>query len=129
MNKYLYYAASFTWGIIMSVIGAIVFAVLMLCGNKVQQNGLGWRIEIGANWGGFSMGPFALVDKSRGAHVHAHEFGHSIQNCIFGPLMILFVMIPSIIRYWIDYFGMSKTDYEYAWFEWMASLLGERYYK
>ena len=127
MNKYLYYAASFTWGIIMSIIGAIIFAILALCGKKVQRNGWGWCIEIGKGWGGFSMGPFALVQKDASAHLKAHEFGHSIQNCIFGPFMILFIMIPSIIRYWMYQAGDYHKEYEYAWFEWMASLLGNRY--
>lgn len=129
MNKYLYYITSFTWGIIMSLIGLIAFIILAAFGYKVQRNALGWRIEIGEGWGGFSMGPFTLVCKGRTEHLCAHEFGHSIQNCIFGPFIIPFVMIPSIIRYWMYNYQLIHHEYEYIWFEQMATVLGLRYWK
>ena len=129
MNKCLYYIASFTWGLIMSFIGLVVFIVLTAFGYKIQRNALGWRIEIGSGWGGFSMGPFALVCKDVDEHLCAHEFGHSIQNCIFGPFMIVFVMIPSIIRYWMYNYQLIHHQYEYIWFEQMATMLGLRYWK
>lgn len=127
MNKFTYYLFSFTWGLPMSLIGTLVFIILRFCGYEVQQNGWGWYIKIGKDWGGFSMGPFALLCKNHVAKLPAHEFGHSIQNCIFGPFIIFFVVIPSIIRYWLWKLGLVQRDYYYIWFEQQANMFGERY--
>ena len=123
MNKTLYWIISLTWGLLMTLIGAIVFSILILCGHKVQQNQLGWRIEIGDGWGGFSMGPFALVERDN-SFLSAHEFGHSIQNCIFGPFMLIIVVIPSIARYWYYQIIRPDKDYYSIWFEAQANYFG-----
>lgn len=127
MNKKLYWLLSLTWGLPLTLIGAIAFGVLSFCGYNVQQNGWGWCIKIGKKWGGFSMGPFALLCKNHVAELPAHEFGHSIQNCIFGPFTLFFITIPSIIRYWLWKIGLVHHDYYYIWFEQQANIFGERY--
>lgn len=127
MNKKLYWLLSLTWGLPLTLVGAIVFGVLKFCGYEVQQNSWGYCIRIGEDWGGFSMGPFALIEKGSG-FLPIHEFGHSIQNCIFGPFMLFIVMIPSIIRYWYYRITKSKKDYYSIWFENQANILGWDYW-
>ena len=63
-----------------------------------------------------------------------HEYGHSIQNCFYGPLMPFIVMIPSIIRFWyieIFYYRKKKKygkAYDSIWFEKQATNLGTNFY-
>ena len=62
-----------------------------------------------------------------------HEFGHSIQNCRFGPLMPFLVSIPSSTRYRWRLFRErvlkkpSATPYDSVWFEAQATRLGTEF--
>lgn len=130
LSKTWYYIWSFTWGLPLTLIGALVFGILIIFGYKPVPNMYGWYIRIGENWGGFNMGPFSIVSKRASLHTLKHEFGHSIQTCIFGPFIYVFVVIPSVCRYWYRRITETESpDYDYAWFEGLATLFGERYYK
>lgn len=111
-----------------------LFVVIFLKG-KIHKNGYGFITEVGGNWGGVSLGAFALCGtyyQPTSPHYNCkwyyetrkHEFGHSIQNMFLGPLFPFVVAIPSAIRYWLDYFGKLKKDYYAVWFERTASTWG-----
>lgn len=135
MNKHQFWFLSCTWGIIMTLIGAIVTLVLMIFGFKPKRNIYGWYTEIGNNWGGLDLGPFCLVSTNPSEHILNHEFGHAIQNCALGPFMI-FISIASATRYWyrefqVQVLGKSYSDlpdYDSIWFEGSATRLGN-YFK
>lgn len=88
----------------------------------------------GPSWGGCSIGPFFFVDSQTTYHVIKHEWGHSIQNIIFGPFHI-FITIASLTRYWYRDIMMStgrKTfrdlpPYDSIWFEGQATAFGTKY--
>ena len=88
MSKTLFWTLSWTWGIIVTLIGSLIFAVLTSLGYKPFRNIYGYAIEIGEGWGGLEMGPFCLVSKNPSQHTLNHEFGHGVQNCFFGPFML-----------------------------------------
>ncbi len=124
-----YWLLQLTWGILMNIVGLFVtlFCLIFLKG-KMHKNGLGFITEVGGNWGGVSLGAFALCGtyyQPTSPHydfywyheTRNHEFGHSLQNAILGPLFPFIVAIPSAIRYWLDYYGKLKRDYYAIWFE------------
>lgn len=128
--KPLYYILSWTWGILLNIVGAIVFLVLMCCGYRPQRHAGSLYIEIGEHWGGFEMGMFFLCQKGASTHTKDHEFGHSLQNCLFGPLFPFLVTIPSATRYhyrnWCTKHGKElTTKYDDIWFEGQASKWGK----
>ena len=131
MSKTLFWFLSCTWGIIVTLIGALTHAILMAFGYKPFRNIYGYAIEIGENWGGLEMGPFCLVSKNPSQHTLNHEFGHGIQNCFFGPFMI-FISLASAARYWyreyqVKVLKKSYKDlpaYDSIWFEGDATRLG-----
>ena len=133
MNPSSYYFLSFTWGIIMTFLGCLFSGVLIIFGKRPQKIGYGWYFEIGERWGGISFGPAAFVQKGASEHLRKHEYGHSLQNCYLGPLFILFVAIPSIIRYWYlenlkrTYTTIPIPAYDSIWFEGTATYLGDYY--
>ena len=48
------------------------------------------------------MGLMFLRDhNSSVSYINPHEFGHTFQNCLLGPLFPFMVAIPSAIRYWL----------------------------
>ena len=132
LSKLWYYIISFTWGVSLSLIGAICGLALYVIGFRPEKNIYGWVFRIGENWGGVNLGVVSIVSKRAGQHTLLHEFGHSIQLCIFGPFIYPFVVIPSVTRYWFRRYQESKgitdlPDYDYAWFEGMATMFGKRY--
>ena len=137
LSKKQYWSLSLTWGIILSAIGLLVGKILELCGFVRHENLYGYYYIVGEGWGGFNMGPVTVVSKNHSRHTLNHEFGHSIQNCFFGPLMPFIVALPSAIRYWYrEYLIRTKQKsyndlppYDNAWFEGMATEIGDEYYK
>ena len=137
MNKFkkvlfstMFWLVSLTWGILLTIPGLIMGCIAILLGGKPHRNGCTFIVEIGRNWGGFSLGPVALCcessldDVAWYTHTRAHEFGHSIEHLILGPLHLFLVIIPSAIRYWcLRKFGY-RHSYDYAIFEYTASKWG-----
>ena len=134
LSKFWYYIISFTWGLPLNLVGIICAVILYIAGKRPTKNIYGWYFRIGNNWGGVNLGIISIVSERSGQHTLLHEFGHSIQACIFGPFVIIFVVIPSVTRYWIRRYqqeikGITNLpDYDYAWFEGQATMFGERYY-
>lgn len=133
-NKVLFYALSYTWGIIMSLVGSLVAAVLIICGQVPKQWGHCLYFEIGYGWGGVELGPFFIVSKNSSKHTKNHEHGHGFQNCVYGPFMVI-ISLMSAGRYWYREFKYHRkglvppTDYDAIWFEGGATKLGDAFLK
>jgi hypothetical protein len=133
MNKKLYYLLSLTWGLPITLIGAVVALCLMAKRYKPKRFGWAWCFEIGKGWGGFNLGLVFLCEEGAPDTLKAHEFGHSIQNCMWGVLMPFVVVFPSVIRYWSREWkashGANLPPYDSIWFEGQATRLGERFFR
>lgn len=135
MNKILFYVLSFTWGIVMTLIGLMAACVLMILGYKPEKYGYCLHFKVGNKWGGVSLGIVFITDKTPSEHTKMHEHGHSLQGCYFGPLMPFIVCIPSAVRYWyreLKYHRkglMPPTQYDDAWFEGDATKRGTEFIK
>lgn len=136
--KYMvgFYFLSFTWGILMTTVGLLVAFGLLVTGHKPKRWGGCMYFVVGnENWGGVSLGPVFLTDKSSSNSTKNHEHGHSWQNCFFGPLMLFLVCIPSATRYhyrnWLVKSGRRKfsdlSEYDSVWYEAQATKLGNKY--
>ena len=128
--KQLFYILNFTWGIIMNIIGACAAAIISLeIGIKPKRYAGNIVYKFGHNWGGVSLGIFTFMDLEAGEHTLNHEFGHSIQNAILGPLFPFIVAIPSFIRCQKFNDNIRKgipneEDYDAIWFEGSATYWG-----
>lgn len=132
LNKKQFYLLSFTWGLPLTLCGGIVSAAMLATGHKPKRYGWCLYFEAGKNWGGCECGPVFIKCRNSGDRICRHEFGHAIQNCMYGPFMPLVVNMPSSVRYWgrkiSGAFGRNpKTDYDAIWFEGQATRLGTEY--
>ncbi len=133
INRTAFIILSFTWGLPLTIFGALMALVLLLLGKKPER--CGWSVGFragGKNWGGIEGGFFFVCDEREGGAIAAHEFGHAIQNCVFGPLMIPLVTLPSAVRYWIRRARSARgraqeKSYDAIWFERQATRLGRSY--
>lgn len=124
LKKWQFYVLSFTWGLPLSLAGAVVCLTLLLAGGKPQKYGHCYYVAAGKNWGGFSMGWFFLVDKNAPIRTKDHEMGHGYQNaCKYGPFTVMLTLI-SVCRYWYDRL-IKRINYEAYFFEKEASELGK----
>lgn len=129
-NKFLYYFLNLTWGLPMTFIGILAAIVMLIFGKTPEKHGGCWYFTTDKISGGVDLGLIFIVDEKTTEYVMNHEFGHSIQNAIFGPFMLFAVAIPSFTRYWYREFKYNRknivppTDYYDIWFERQASSLG-----
>lgn len=130
VKRIIFYVLSFTWGIIMTLIGLI--AMIIPFGHYHIFHGRIYK-TIGKEWGGVSFGCFFIcAEDCQYDSLMGHECGHGIQNIILGPLMPLIVAIPSAIRYWYFEWYWNKymdypNDYDAIWFENQATRWGRKY--
>ena len=98
IKRTLFYCLSFTWGIIMSLIGLIAVTSIGLFKGFHTYHGRLFT-SIGKNWGGVSLGCFFICSEDciNSEHLKAHECGHGLQSIVFGPLFPFVVAIPSMI--------------------------------
>lgn len=131
----LYYLLACTWGSIMTIVGLIVSGVLYLVKLftkdkvKITFKPYHWiySISVGPNyWGGFECGLCFLRDQKSRGNLNAHEFGHTFQNCLFGPLFPFLVAIPSMTWYHSRKKNKEKAKkpYDSKWFEDAATQCG-----
>lgn len=131
MNKQLFYTLNFTWGIIMNIIGGIAAAAISAYGVKPVRHAGNIVFKFGHYWGGVSLGIFTFMCEEAGEHTLNHEFGHSIQNALFGPLFIPLVAIPSFVRCQKFNSNIKKgipndEEYDDAWYEGTATQWGTK---
>lgn len=102
IKNILFYLLSFTWGILMTLIGGVAILALIITGHKPKLFNGRCYVQVGDYWGGVDLGCFFITDKDVSLNTKQHECGHGIQNIILGPLMPFVVCIPSATRYWLQ---------------------------
>ena len=133
-HRWLYYFMACTWGIIMTILGCLITIILAIVKifipKKVIFKRYYWiySITVGPEWwGGCEMGLMFLRDHNSSVnYINPHEFGHTFQNCLLGPLFPFMVAVPSAIRYWLREIFPKKiwAPYDSAWFEDAATQCG-----
>ena len=133
-HRFLYYLLNFTWGILGIILGLIVtvgLGIAKIFNHKIKFEKFDWVYCIKVSpdyWGGFEAGCCFVRDLKSSESVNRHEFGHSFQNAILGPFMILLVSIPSAIRYWYQAIrekkGKENKPYDSFWAEDSATTCG-----
>lgn len=127
----MYYLLQWTWGFPLTAIGAVAYLIFTKIFNypiKKYKNNILILIPY-SNFTGLNLGLFTLINKNR-KDLIIHEYGHSIQNILFGWFTIFIITIPSIIRFWYRTLKTvlnkeNKTGYYDIWFERQATRLGE----
>lgn len=126
----MFSALSLTWGLPLTLCGAVVALFLLAIGHRPHRWGSCWCFEVGeSNWGGLSLGSIILCQPNAPDSLKNHEFGHAIQNCYLGPFMIPLVLC-SVARYHDRNRRVKRGEklppYDSWWFEGWATRLGER---
>ncbi|MBR4434845.1 MAG: hypothetical protein IKS90_01965 [Clostridia bacterium] len=141
MKKALYIFVQCTWGILQTLVGFVVF----LCNIK-KPHALyhGSVLTEWSNHASISLGMFVFVYNGGASRSElrpsakrifadegliVHEYGHTIQSLLLGPLYLVVIGIPSLL--WAElprYIKKRKEGAPYSafWTERGADRLGER---
>lgn len=125
------------WELPQNILG---FAVWLFVRKKIRKTEvLKTRLFFSTPAFGISLGSFVFYSDIENQFVKIkvnnkqHEFGHTIQSMIFGPLYIVVIGLPSIARviYSLIYFKRHKRIWQHyydGYPENWADTLGSRYY-
>lgn len=112
LSRFLFYFVQFTWGLPVNLISGIIYLILK---NKFRTEKFenAFITYIPGNWGGLSLGLFIFIadgrEKEWTDNTRIHEYGHTIQCLLLGPLYWIVVALPSAV--WCNFFaGYRKRN-------------------
>lgn len=107
----------FLWQLPQNILGLL----LMECYDKTEKFTFrGKNYQFSSDFpGGISLGNYVIVG-TKDDNTLNHEYGHCVQSLWFGPLYLIIVGIPSVIRATL----VNYSDYYSAWPENSADKLG-----
>lgn len=138
MKKFLFYLIQWTWGLSVNLVGGLCylfFKHIKKC--RTQRFGYAWYVYVPGNFGGLSLGLFIFMrdtsnEKGKEKWLHntqIHEYGHTFQCLLLGPLYWVVIAIPSFI--WCNLFdGYRKKNnisYYKLYCESWANKWGEKF--
>ncbi len=143
MKKALYAIVQVVWGFLQTFVGFVIF---LANAKRPHMNFHGaictaWKLKSSLSLGLFIFVSDESLDLSQELkpqmrenawfqHIAVHEYGHTIQSLILGPLYLLIVGIPSFLWASLPYFERyrikkSRSYYD-AYPELQANRLGEK---
>ena len=142
MLNIIYTLVQFTWGFLQSIAGAVIFLKNIRCKHFVYHGAIvtEWRSPTSV-----SLGIFVFVtdkpyfyDKVKDvipeneieSRILVHEYGHTIQSLMLGPLYLFVIGIPSTVWAFIPSLVKKRHEKQISYFalypERWANYLGEK---
>lgn len=99
----LFHLIQWTWGLPQNLVGAALLPILR--GERRRFHGALVTVYRKKSWlknrSGFSLGSFIYVPETWSEHdikhLTVHEYGHTVQSLILGPLYLPVVGLPSVL--------------------------------
>ena len=103
LKKFVFYLIQWTWGLSVNLVGGIAYLICTkIKGYRWQHFGYARIVYMPWNAGGLSMGLFIFMkdqhkNKKWTHDVRIHEYGHTWQCLLLGPLYYPVIALPSVI--------------------------------
>ena len=95
MKRFFYILCQLTWGIFQTLLGLFVFIV------HIGDRHYFYRGAVVTEWkssSGLSLGMFVFIPKDEPTdRLLRHEYGHTVQSLMLGPLFLFIIGIPSFM--------------------------------
>ena len=134
VEKFFVYLIQWTWGLPVNIVGGIAYLICTkILKHPHSKFGYANIVYLPWNAGGLSMGLFIFVRDEKEKeewlyNVRIHEYGHTWQCLLLGPLYYLIVAIPSVI--WCNCFARyrekNNISYYKLYCEAWANVWGEK---
>jgi len=86
-----------TWGVLQTLVGLALLIGLLPVVRRIGRHRSTVVIRTKGRWG-VSLGFFIFLGEGHDRTAVSHEYGHSIQSLLLGPLYLPLVGVPSFIR-------------------------------
>ncbi|MBN2746840.1 MAG: hypothetical protein JXR34_08945 [Bacteroidales bacterium] len=137
VGRGLQFASRFLWELPQTLLGNVVSHARNITGNVDNVSYYGGATLVNNDdpsdpgWWGFSLGSY-INSKNMEADPYTdagfrHEYGHTLQSRLVGPMYLTRVGIPSLIGSGLDDLGLNDHDRE--WYETQANRMSERYFR
>lgn len=134
MKRLLYIVWQYTWGLLQNLAGGTIYAFYRLrgCPHFAYQGALAviWSVRSGS----MSLGRFLFLHESYrpgDRALLAHEYGHTIQSLILGPLYLFVIGLPSLLWAGLPVLQRRRHDRHVSYYsfypEKWANALGARF--
>ena len=130
-----FYVVQWTWCLPVNIVGLVAFLICTkIKGYKWQKFGYANIVYVPWNQGGLSMGLFIFMrenhpNKEWTYNTRIHEYGHTWQCLLLGPLYDIVVAIPSAV--WCNLFAKyrekNNVSYYKLYCESWANSWGEKF--
>ena len=130
-NKHLFTLLHWTWQLPQTLIGWFVYQYIkfkdkncIIDENYHKTGHYAVMTKSEDFMGGVSLGRYVFTNMQDGMISYRHEFGHSIQSLILGPLYLIIIGIPSSL---LAYNISDALNKRYYWFyteKWADSIAG-----
>lgn len=134
MKKFLFYLWQWTWGFTVNLAGGIAYLICTKI-KKYDHEMIGYSHIVFVPWnqGGLSLGTFIFMkanheNKDWTYDTKIHEYGHTWQCLLLGPLYWLVVALPSAIwcNFFENYRKKNNVSYYKLYCEAWANAWGQR---
>ncbi len=134
VKMFFFYLVQWTWGLPVNLVGGIAYLICTKI-KKRRHSRFGYSYIVYLPWksGGLSMGLFIFMrdnhpKKEWTYNTRIHEYGHTWQCLMLGPLYYLIVALPSVI--WCNFFQKyrekNNVSYYKLYCEAWANKLGQK---
>lgn len=136
LKDVLFYLIQWTWGLPVNIVGGIAYLICTkILKRRHSKFGYAYIVYLPWNAGGLSMGLFIFM-KDRGEepnpwsyNTRIHEYGHTWQCLLLGPLYYIVIAIPSVI--WCNFFQKyrekNNVSYYKLYCEAWANAFGQKF--
>lgn len=116
------------WGLPQNVAGAVIYAYLFRsCHHHTYRSAFVTEWPLGA---GLSLGMFIFVPRHCPRSLLAHEYGHTLQSLLLGPLYVVAIVVPSLVWAGTPSLRRYRSSHGYSYYrfycERWANLLAMR---
>lgn len=106
VNRIVYWVLQWTWGIIQNLAGLVLMVALRVHHPERRVSRFHGALVVPWNrvGGSMALGMFIFFGhrgRKDASEVLVHEFGHTIQSCILGPLYLAVIGLPSLLWAWL----------------------------
>lgn len=135
LKDFIFYLIQWTWGLPVNLVGGLLFLFFTkIKGCRWQHFGYSKIVYVPWKGGGLSMGLFIFIkaqhsNKTWTYNCRIHEYGHTWQCLLLGPLYYLVIAVPSVI--WCNCFAgyrkKNNVPYSAVYCEKWADLWGQKF--
>lgn len=127
----VYWLLQWTWGAVQNIAGLAVFLV------NIRRKHFWYHGALATEWGikrgSMGLGMFIFLSENSPDSTKVHEYGHTVQSVILGPLFLPVIGLPSLLWCGVPFFKRRRKKRGVSYYafypEKWANYLGDKFTK